>query len=143
FASVVTSLLFLLAIFFSPLIVVFTSEVTAPALIIVGALMASNLSRVEWTRFEVAVPAFLTVIMMPLTYSVATGIAVGFVFYPISMIMAGKRKEVHNIMYVLSVIFILYLIFILEYLKIHIKNKKRAKIVRITLDIFALLMYYI
>ncbi|WP_040929593.1 NCS2 family permease [Nosocomiicoccus massiliensis] len=114
FASIVTSLLFLLAIFFSPLIVVFTSEVTAPALIIVGALMASNLSKVEWTRFEVAVPAFLTVIMMPLTYSVATGIAIGFIFYPITMLVAGRKKDIHPIMYVLAVIFILYFIFILR-----------------------------
>ena len=114
FASIVSSLLFLLAIFFSPLIVVFTSEVTAPALIIVGALMASNLSKVEWTRFEVAVPAFLTVIMMPLTYSVATGIAIGFIFYPITMLVAGRKKDIHPIMYVLAVIFILYFIFILR-----------------------------
>lgn len=87
---------------------------TAPALIIVGALMASNLSKVEWTRFEVAVPAFLTVIMMPLTYSVATGIAIGFIFYPITMLVAGRKKDIHPIMYVLAVIFILYFIFILR-----------------------------
>jgi Permeases len=112
FASVVTGLLFLSAIFFSPLIVTFTSEVTAPALIIVGILMASNLSKISWGRFEVAVPAFLTVFMMPLTYSIATGIAVGFIFYPITMIMAGKRKEINPIMYGLFIVFILYFIFI-------------------------------
>src|SRR5690625_2410303 len=113
FASVVTGALFLLAIFFSPLIVTFTSEVTAPALIIVGVLMASNLSKISWGRFEVAVPAFLTVFMMPLTYSIATGIAVGFIFYPITMIMAGRRKEVNPIMYGLFVVFIFYFLFIL------------------------------
>ncbi len=112
FASVVTGVLFLAAIFFSPLIVTFTSEVTAPALIIVGILMASNLSKISWGRFEVAVPAFLTVFMMPLTYSIATGIAVGFIFYPITMIMAGKRKEVNPIMYGLFIVFILYFVFI-------------------------------
>lgn len=112
FASVVTGMLFLAAIFFSPLIVTFTSEVTAPALIIVGILMASNLSKISWGRFEVAVPAFLTVFMMPLTYSIATGIAVGFIFYPITMIMAGKRKEVNPIMYGLFIVFILYFVFI-------------------------------
>ncbi|WP_411843262.1 NCS2 family permease [Salinicoccus sp. HZC-1] len=114
FASVVTGALFLLAIFLSPLIVTFTSEVTAPALIIVGALMVSNLSKVRWDQFEVAVPAFLTMFMMPLTYSIATGIAIGFVFYPITMIMAGRRKEVHPMMYALFVIFILYFIFMTE-----------------------------
>lgn len=114
FASVVTALLFLMALFFSPLIVVFTSEVTAPALIIVGALMASNLSKVDWAKFEVAVPAFLVVLTMPLTYSIATGIAIGFIFYPITMIMSGKRKEVHPIMYGLMVLFILYFVFIAQ-----------------------------
>lgn len=114
FASVVTGVLFLLAIFLSPLIVTFTSEVTAPALIIVGTLMVSNLAKVRWDQFEVAVPAFLTMFMMPLTYSIATGIAIGFVFYPITMIMAGRRKEIHPMMYGLFVIFILYFIFMTE-----------------------------
>lgn len=114
FASVVTGFLFLSAIFLSPLIVTFTSEVTAPALIIVGALMVSNLSKVRWDQFEVAVPAFLTMFMMPLTYSIATGIAIGFVFYPITMIMAGRRKEIHPIMYGLFIVFILYFMFMTE-----------------------------
>lgn len=113
FASVVTAFLFLFAIFFSPLIVMFTSEVTAPALIIVGALMASNLSRIEWSRFEIAVPAFLTVLLMPLTYSIATGIAIGFIFYPITLMMAGKRKQVNPVMWSLAILFVLYFIFIL------------------------------
>src|SRR5699024_1148096 len=111
---VVTGTLFLLAIFVSPLIVPFTSEVTAPALIIVGALMVCNLSKVIWDQFEVAVPAFLTMFMMPMTYSMPTGIAIGFVFYPITMIMAGRRKEIHPMMYALFVIFILYFVFITE-----------------------------
>jgi len=112
FASIVTGLLFLLALFFSPLLFVITSEVTAPALIIVGVLMVSSLGGIEWTRFEIAVPAFFTIIIMPLSYSIATGIAVGFIFYPITMLLSGKRKEIHPIMYVLFVIFILYFIFI-------------------------------
>ncbi len=112
FASVVTGGLFLLALFFSPLLMVVTSEVTAPALIIVGVLMVSALGNIEWTSFEIAVPAFFTIIIMPLSYSVATGIAIGFIFYPITMILSGRRKEVHPIMYGLWVIFILYFIFI-------------------------------
>lgn len=112
FASIVTGLLFLLALFFSPLLFVITSEVTAPALIIVGVLMVSSLGDIEWRRFEIAVPAFFTIIIMPLSYSIATGIAVGFIFYPITMLLSGKRKEIHPIMYVLFVIFILYFIFI-------------------------------
>ncbi|GEL76680.1 NCS2 family permease [Tenuibacillus multivorans] len=112
FASVVTAGLFLLALFFSPLLSVVTSEVTAPALIIVGILMAANLKEVDWDKLEIAVPAFLTVIAMPLTYSIATGIAVGFIFYPITMIVKGRGKEIHPIMYGLFVIFILYFIFL-------------------------------
>jgi AGZA family xanthine/uracil permease-like MFS transporter len=112
FASIVTGVLFLLALFFSPLLFVITSEVTAPALIIVGVLMVSTLGNIEWTRFEIAVPAFLTVIAMPLTYSIATGIAIGFIFYPITMILSGRRKEIHPIMYGLWVIFVLYFVFI-------------------------------
>lgn len=112
FASIVTGLLFLLALFFSPLLFVITSEVTAPALIIVGVLMVSTLGNIEWTKFEIAVPAFFTIIAMPLTYSIATGIAIGFIFYPITMILSGRKKEVHPIMYGLWVIFILYFIYI-------------------------------
>ncbi|MGE7667370.1 NCS2 family permease [Ureibacillus composti] len=112
FSAVVTAVLFLVALFFSPLLGVITSAVTAPALIIVGVLMCSSLRLIEWDKFEVAVPSFFTMLMMPLGYSIATGIAVGFVFYPITMILAGRKKEVHPIMYGLFVIFILYFIFV-------------------------------
>lgn len=112
FASVVTAGFFLLALFFSPLLAVITPEVTAPALIIVGVLMSSSLKTIEWDRFEIAVPAFLTIIAMPLTYSIATGIAIGFVFYPITMIMQGRAKEINPVIYGLSVIFVLYFIFL-------------------------------
>jgi len=112
FASIVTAGCFLLALFFSPLLSVVTAEVTAPALIIVGVLMSSSLKDIEWDKFEIAVPAFLTIIMMPLSYSIATGIAVGFIFYPITMIMKGRIKEIHPVMYGLFFIFILYFIFL-------------------------------
>lgn len=112
FAAIVTGILFLLATFFSPLLSVVTSNVTAPALIIVGALMVAPLGKIAWDKFEVAVPAFLTMIMMPLTYSIATGIAIGFIFYPITMVCKGKAKEVHPIMYGLFIVFILYFIFL-------------------------------
>jgi AGZA family xanthine/uracil permease-like MFS transporter len=113
FASVITALLFLLALFFSPLLGVITAAVTAPALIIVGILMVSSLGKIEWERFEIAVPAFLTIIVMPLAYSIATGIAIGFIFYPITMVLKGRAKEIHPIMYGLFVVFVLYFIFIL------------------------------
>ncbi|BAQ08830.1 xanthine/uracil/vitamin c permease [Bacillus sp. OxB-1] len=112
FSSVVIGLLFLLSLFFSPLLFVITPAVTAPALIIVGVLMVSALGNIEWNKFEIAVPAFFVIISMPLTYSIATGIAIGFIFYPITMLVSGRRKEIHPIMYGLFVIFILYFLFI-------------------------------
>ncbi|MGP4060602.1 NCS2 family permease [Halobacillus sp. H74] len=112
FASVVTAGFFILALFFSPLLSVVTAEVTAPALIIVGVLMASTLKNIDWDQFEIGVPAFFTVAAMPLTYSIATGIAIGFIFYPITMLLKGRKAEIHPIMYVLFIIFILYFIFL-------------------------------
>ena len=73
--------------------------------------MVSSLGDIDWKNFAVAVPAFLTMVIMPLSYSIATGIAVGFIFYPITMIVAGRRKEINPIMYVFFVIFVLYFIF--------------------------------
>lgn len=112
FASVVTGFCFLLAIFFSPLMEVVTSAVTTPALVVVGVLMASNFAEIDWKKFEVAVPAFVTIIMMPLSYSIATGIACGFIFYPITMLISKRHKEIHPIMYGLMVLFILYFVFV-------------------------------
>lgn len=112
FASVVTGVLFLLALFFSPLLAVVTGAVTAPALIIVGALMVSSLKLIDWDKIEIAIPAFLVILCMPLGYSIATGIAIGFLFYPITMIVAGRSKEVHPIMYGMFVIFLCYFIFL-------------------------------
>jgi len=112
FTAVVTAICFLLALFFSPLLGIITSEVTAPALILVGVMMASSLKDIEWDQFEIAVPAFFTVTMMPLTNSIATGIAIGFIFYPITMLIKGRAKQIHPLMYILAIIFILYFIFL-------------------------------
>jgi len=111
-AAVVTAICFLLSLFFFPLLEVVTSAVTTPALVIVGILMVASLGKIDWTKFEVAAPAFLTLITMPLTYSISTGIAAGFVFYPITMIVKGKAKEINPIMYVFFVIFVLYFVFL-------------------------------
>ena len=111
FASLVTAICFLLSLFFFPLLQIVTSYVTAPALIIVGVLMVSSLGNIDWKDFAIAVPSFLTMALMPLTYSIATGIAVGFIFYPITMVVAGRRKEINPIMYLFFIIFVLYFIF--------------------------------
>ncbi len=108
FTAVVTGILFLLGMLFSPLLTVVTSQVTAPALIIVGVLMASALQKIPWDRFEIAVPAFLTVLGMPLTYSISDGIALGFLAYVVTMVTAGKWKKVHPIVYVLFVVFLIF-----------------------------------
>jgi adenine/guanine/hypoxanthine permease len=112
FAALVTAGFFLLSLFFFPLLEVVTAPVTAPALIIVGVLMVTSLGKINWSRFEIAVPAFLTIITMPLSYSIATGIAAGFIFYPLTMIVSGKAKEVHPIMYFMFVVFVGYFIFL-------------------------------
>ena len=108
FSSVVVGGLFLVSLFFSPLLTVITSAVTAPALIIVGSLMCSSLKEIEWERAEIAIPSFLTILLMPLTYSIGEGIACGFLTYVILMIFKGNAKKVHPVMYVLSLLFIVY-----------------------------------
>lgn len=110
FSSVVVGILFLISLFFSPLLTVITSAVTAPALIIVGSLMCSNLKEIEWNKSEISIPCFLTVILMPLTYSIGEGIAFGFLSYVVLMIFKGKAKKVHPVMYVLAILFIIYFV---------------------------------
>ncbi|MBO0469858.1 NCS2 family permease [Enterococcus sp. DIV0242_7C1] len=104
--AVTTGLLFIVGLFFSPLLSVVTSQVTAPALIVVGVLMAQSLSQIKWKEMEIAIPSFLILLGMPLTYSISDGIALGFIFYPITMIAAKRGKEVSPIMYALFFVFI-------------------------------------
>ena len=106
--AVWVGIFFLLSMFFSPLLSVVTTTVTAPALIIVGVLMAANLAKISWDKLEIAVPAFLIVIGMGLTYSIADGMALGLIVYPISMTAAKRGKEVSPMMWILCVIFIIY-----------------------------------
>ena len=108
FSSVVVGVLFLVSLFFSPLLTVITSAVTAPALIIVGSLMCSSLKEIEWEKSEVSISAFLTIILMPLTYSIGEGIACGFLSYVVLMAFKGKAKKVHPVMYVLAGLFVIY-----------------------------------
>ncbi|MBU8597088.1 NCS2 family permease [Shouchella clausii] len=110
--AVFTGLLFVVALFFSPLLSIITGHVTAPALIIVGVMMATSLRFIDWNKMEIAIPVFFTVVTMPLTYSIATGIALGFVLYPITMLVKGRGKELHPLMYLLFVVFIVYLGFL-------------------------------
>ncbi|MDA5388130.1 NCS2 family permease [Loigolactobacillus backii] len=104
--AVVTGVMFILGLFFSPLLAVVTDQVTAPALIMVGVMMAQSLKHISWEKMEIAIPAFLIVIGMPLTYSISDGIALGVIVYPITMIAAKRGKEVHPIMYLLFFVFL-------------------------------------
>ena len=112
FTSVIIAACFTIALFFSPILAVITLEVTAPALIIVGAFMVMEISKIDWSKLEIVIPSFLTIIMMPLTSSVAIGIAFGFVLYPLCLVVQKRFKEIHPIMYVLCLLFILYFAFI-------------------------------
>jgi AGZA family xanthine/uracil permease-like MFS transporter len=111
FTALVTAGFFGLALFFSPLLSVITAAVTAPALIIVGVLMTFALGKIAWEQIDEAVPAFLTILMMPLSFSIATGIAFGFISYPLLKLVKGEGKQVSWIMYVFSLLFVVYFIF--------------------------------
>lgn len=104
--AITTGVLFLFGLFFSPLLSVVTNQVTAPALIIVGVLMAQSLRNINWSKLEIAIPSFLILIGMPLTYSISDGIALGFIMYPITMLAARRGKEVSPIMYGLFFVFL-------------------------------------
>ena len=112
--AIVTAIFLGLSLFFFPLVETFAgvAALTSPALIIVGVLMANSLREIEWKRLSDGVPAFITIIMMPLTSSIATGISMGFILYPICKIADGEWKKVHPIMYALGIIFILRYIFL-------------------------------
>ncbi|GMK38637.1 guanine/hypoxanthine permease PbuO [Paenibacillus sp. CCS19] len=112
--AVFVSLLLALTLFFSPVVAVLANipAITAPALIIVGFLMINVLRQIEWTDIEEAFPAFLIVVLMPLTYSIATGIGIGFIAYPIIKLLRGKYKEVHPILYLFAVLFVIQIVFL-------------------------------
>lgn len=105
-----TGILFFLSIIFAPLLSVVTSSVTTPALVIVGVLMAQQLKDIDWSNLIDATPAFITILVMILGYSIADGIAVGFIFYTLVSAVSGKVKEIHPSVWVLDVIFIIYFI---------------------------------
>lgn len=107
--AIVVAVLFAFSMIFSPLLAVVTAQVTAPALIIVGVLMTSSLREIHWDQFEVAFPAFMVIIGMPLTFNISYGIAFGFLFYPILMMIAGRRKELNPLIWVMFVLFLVLL----------------------------------
>jgi AGZA family xanthine/uracil permease-like MFS transporter len=122
-ANMVTGMLFLVALLFYPLVKMIGGgfgieggtlyPVTAPALIIVGTLMMSGVSKIKWNDFTEAIPAFLTIVIMPYAYSITEGIAVGFIFYTLLKLVTGKIKEIHPILLIFTILFILRYIFLI------------------------------
>ncbi|MCC3281635.1 MULTISPECIES: NCS2 family permease [Arthrobacter] len=107
-ASIVTGLLFLAAMFLTPLIYLVPFEAVAPALVVVGYLMVSQVAKIDWTDIGLALPSFLTIVLMPFTYSIANGLGAGFVSYVLIRIFQGRAKEIHPVMWVVSAAFVLF-----------------------------------
>ncbi|MDR3593642.1 NCS2 family permease [Clostridium sp.] len=105
--STIVGILFILSLFFSGLVGIVPGEATAPALVIVGVLMMSAIVNINFSDFTEAVPAFFAIALMPFSYSIANGIAAAMIFYPITKIATGRQKELHPIVYILALLFIL------------------------------------
>ncbi len=105
-SNMVVGALFLLAVFFAPLIAVIPTEATAPALIIVGAMMARSVSSVDWSDFTEALPAFVTILATPLTFSVATGLSLGLIIFTLVKLAVGRGKEISVLLWLLTAVFV-------------------------------------
>lgn len=107
-ANLVTGVLFLLAMFLTPLTSIVPSEVAAAALVIVGALMMSQIRGIDLSEFSVLLPVFLTITVMPLTYSIANGIGAGFISWVIVRALSGKAREISPLLWIVAVGFVIY-----------------------------------
>jgi adenine/guanine/hypoxanthine permease len=107
-ASVVTGVLFLLAMFFAPLVEVVPYEAATPALVVVGFLMMTQVKSINWDDYEIALPAFLTIVLMPFTYSITVGIGAGMVTYVLIKAVRGKAREIHPLLWVVAALFVVY-----------------------------------
>ncbi len=108
FANVVTGLLFLVAMFFTPLVSIVPSEVAASALVIVGALMMAQIKYIDFSDFSVLLPVFLAITVMPLTYSIANGIGAGFIAWVVVRSLSGKAKQISPLLWIVAAGFVLY-----------------------------------
>ena len=107
-AAVVTGVLFLVAVVFAPLVEVIPNEAAVPALVLVGFLMMQQVTQISWDDVEIAIPAFLTIILMPFTYSITVGIGAGFVVYVLIKVVRGKLSEIHPMMWLTAALFLVY-----------------------------------
>jgi AGZA family xanthine/uracil permease-like MFS transporter len=107
-ANIVTGLLFIVAMFFTPLYNSVPVEAAAPALVIVGVLMMAQIKEIDFSDFTIALPAFLTIVVMPFTYSIANGIGAGFVSYVLLRTATGKARGIHPLMWIVAAAFVVY-----------------------------------
>ncbi len=107
-ASLVTGALFLIAMFFAPLVSVIPNEAATPALVVVGFLMMAQVRHIDFLDYQIGIPAFLTIILMPFTYSITVGIGAGFVSWVIIKIFTGRIREINWLMWVVSIAFAIY-----------------------------------
>lgn len=108
--AIVVGVLFLVSLIFAPLAGMIPTEATAPALIIVGVLMMLPVRDIDWSDFSEAFPAFMTIAMMPFTFSISDGISAGFISYVVVKVFTGRAKEVHWLVYVLALISVVHLV---------------------------------
>jgi adenine/guanine/hypoxanthine permease len=111
-ANIFVAVLFLLAAFCAPLAAAIPGYATAPALILVGALMTESIARVEWAEFTEAIPAFVTLLATPLTFSIATGLSLGLISYTLVKSAAGKFREISPVIWILTALFILRYVYL-------------------------------
>jgi AGZA family xanthine/uracil permease-like MFS transporter len=104
----VTGLLFVLALFLTPLVSLVPSEAATPALIIVGCLLMMQVRDLDLTDFGLVLPAFLTIVLMPFTYSITNGIGAGFVSYVVLQVARGRARTIHPLLWVVAVLFVVY-----------------------------------
>jgi AGZA family xanthine/uracil permease-like MFS transporter len=107
-ASIVTGICFLLTTFLAPLVAIIPYEAATPALIIVGFLMMTQIKKIDWDDLGIALPAFLTIILMPFTYNISVGIGAGFITHVLIRVFQGRGKEIHALLYLVSGLFMIY-----------------------------------
>jgi len=112
--ALAVAVLFLLALFFSPVIAMVGSypPITAPALVVVGSMMMRNVTKIDWSNYAEAMPAFLIIVGVPLTYSIGDGLALGLIAYPIVKLLAGQGREVKWPMYVMALVLLAYFLIV-------------------------------
>ncbi len=107
-ASIVTGVCFLLATVITPLVEIIPNEAAVAALVLVGFLMMTQVTEIDWDDLEIAIPAFLTIALMPFTYSITAGIGAGFLVYVVIKLVLGKAREVHALLWLIAALFVVY-----------------------------------